>query len=174
MSSCFRSGGALDLVTARTGGTRAGCLVVFAPCQVSIGPERFDRVAISTANYNHRVASAMDSLAVRLLPGSAADLANLFGETTADCVDKLARCSSSDGPNGVPILDGAIGVLVGKIVQRIDVLLPRTRAAWPCHRAAWPCHPGGVMVTATAWSPEVTAPTGRSRWCATCRGRSRA
>ena len=77
----FRSGGALDLVTARTGGTRAGCLVVFA-CQVSIEPERF-QVAISTANYNHRVASAMDSLAVHLLPGSAADLANLFGETTA-------------------------------------------------------------------------------------------
>jgi flavin reductase (DIM6/NTAB) family NADH-FMN oxidoreductase RutF len=114
----FRSDSAMYAVTARTGNIRAGCLVGSAS-QVSIEPERF-LVAISTANYTHRVATASEALAVHLLSASASDLASLFAETTGDSVDKFAHCSFSDGPYGAPILDAAIGVMVGKIVQRIE------------------------------------------------------
>lgn len=114
----FRADNAMYVVTAQDGDVRAGCLVGFA-CQVSIQPERF-LVAISAANHTHRIATAVNILALHLLPSSAVELARLFGESTGDTVDKFAQCRFRDGPDGVPILDDALGVLVGRVLDRID------------------------------------------------------
>jgi flavin reductase (DIM6/NTAB) family NADH-FMN oxidoreductase RutF len=114
----FRSDSTMYVVTARAGDRSAGCLVGFA-CQVSISPERF-LVAISAANHTHRVAAEADVLALHLLPSWATDLARLFGECTGDTVDKFSRCRSHEGPQGVPVLDDAIGVMIGRIADRID------------------------------------------------------
>ncbi len=114
----FRTDNAMYVVTAQDGSVRAGCLVGFA-CQVSIQPERF-LVAISAANHTHRIAATASVLALHLLPSSAVELACLFGESTGDSVDKFAKCRFHDGPGGVPILDDAIGVLVGRVLDRID------------------------------------------------------
>jgi flavin reductase (DIM6/NTAB) family NADH-FMN oxidoreductase RutF len=46
------------------------------------------------------------------------DLAELFGGTTGDEVDKFARCSWRDGPEGAPILDGVAGWFVGAVLDR--------------------------------------------------------
>lgn len=112
-----RTDNAMYVVTARSADERAGCLVGFG-CQVSIEPERF-LVAISTANHTYRVAGSAEILAVHLLPASATALAALFGETTGDTTDKFASCRFHDGPDGVPILDDSIAVLVGRVLQRI-------------------------------------------------------
>lgn len=47
------------------------------------------------------------------------ELARLFGETTGDDIDKFARCAWSEGPEGVPVLDG-VDWFPGEALQRID------------------------------------------------------
>lgn len=113
----FRTDSAMYVVTARDGDQRAGCLAGFA-CQVSISPERF-LVAISSANYTHRIASRAEVLALHLLPSWASELASLFGECTGDTIDKFTRCDFREGPHGVPLLNDAIGVMVGRVLDRI-------------------------------------------------------
>lgn len=111
------AGGAICVVTTCAGDERSGCLVGFAG-QVSIDPPRF-LVALSEANHTYGVARRASVLAVHLLAADADELAALFGSRTGDRIDKFTRCRWSPGPDGVPLLDDAIAVLVGRVVQRL-------------------------------------------------------
>jgi flavin reductase (DIM6/NTAB) family NADH-FMN oxidoreductase RutF len=108
----------LYIVTTAAGGARAGCLVGFAS-QVSIDPPRF-LAALSVANRTWDVARAATHLAVHVFGRDRMDLIALFGGETGDEVDKFSRCAWSDGPGGVPLLDGALAWLVGLILRRDD------------------------------------------------------
>ena len=107
------------VVTTRAGDDRAGCLVGFAS-QVSIRPSRF-LAGLSKKNHTFRVASRATHLAVHLLPREHRDMARLFGSETGDRVDKFSRCAWHDGPEGLPILDDAVGWFAGRILNRFDV-----------------------------------------------------
>jgi len=106
------------IVTAAAGGERSGCLVGFAT-QTSIDPPRF-LVCISVKNHTFRVARSADALGVHLVPADAEGLAELFGGQTGDEVDKFARASWHDGPEGVPILERCANWFVGRVLERID------------------------------------------------------
>jgi flavin reductase (DIM6/NTAB) family NADH-FMN oxidoreductase RutF len=55
------------------------------------------------------------------VPADRHDLAELFGGTTDDeGGDKLARCEWTEGPGGVPLLDGCPERFVGRRVEWID------------------------------------------------------
>jgi flavin reductase (DIM6/NTAB) family NADH-FMN oxidoreductase RutF len=107
------------VVTTCAGDDKAGCLVGFTS-QVSINPSRF-LVGLSKKNFTFRVASRADHLAVHLLPKEHKDLARLFGSETGDRVDKFARCAWHEGPEGLPVLDEAVGWFAGRILDRFDV-----------------------------------------------------
>jgi flavin reductase (DIM6/NTAB) family NADH-FMN oxidoreductase RutF len=94
------------VVTTRAGDELGGCLVGFTS-QVSIRPSRF-LVGLSKRNRTYRVARRATHLAVHLLPRRHRALARLFGGETGDRVNKFDRCAWSAGPEGVPVLDGAI------------------------------------------------------------------
>ena len=104
------------VVTTRAGDERSGCLVGFAT-QVSIEPPRL-LACISRANHTHGVVARTEHVAVQLIPREHSDLAELFGGQTGDEVDKFARCAWSEGPHGLPILDGAGVWLAGRILER--------------------------------------------------------
>src|SRR5262245_17695547 len=108
----------LFVVTTAAGGERAGCLVGFAS-QASIDPPRFV-AALSVANRTWDVARAATHLGVHVFGRDRIDLIDLFGGKTGDEVDKFSRCAWSDGPGGVPLLDGAVAWLVGRILWRDD------------------------------------------------------
>ena len=55
------------------------------------------------------------------MPESAAELAELFGGTTGDEVDKFARCEWHEGPHGLPILAECDNWFAGKILARHDL-----------------------------------------------------
>lgn len=93
---------AMLIVTAAAGGERSGCLVGFHS-QCGIDPVRYC-VWLSTANHTLRVARAASHLGVHLLGAGDRALAELFGGTTGDEVDKFARCEWSPGAGGVPLL----------------------------------------------------------------------
>jgi flavin reductase (DIM6/NTAB) family NADH-FMN oxidoreductase RutF len=57
-------------------------------------------------------------LAVHVLGTDDRELASLFGEQTGDEVDKFAQCRWHEGPEGVPILDGAAAWFSGPILSR--------------------------------------------------------
>jgi flavin reductase (DIM6/NTAB) family NADH-FMN oxidoreductase RutF len=97
------------------GTERSGCLVGFAS-QCSIHPPRF-MVWISVMNHTYDVARWATHLGVHVV---GRQLAELFGGETGDEVDKFARCRWHVGPNGVPVLDGATGWFVGRVVDRLD------------------------------------------------------
>lgn len=107
------------VVTVAAAGERDGCLVGFAS-QCSIDPFRF-AVWLSVKNRTYRLAREADTLVVHRLPKDAMDLAELFGGTTADEEDKLAKCQWRPGPDGAPVLDGAAGWFAGRIVDRIEM-----------------------------------------------------
>ena len=99
-------------------GERSGCLIGFAS-QCSIDPPRF--VAwVSNKNHTFAVARASSHLGVHALAASQTDLAALFGGETGDEVDKFARCSWHEGPEGVPVLDDVAGWFVGRVLERLD------------------------------------------------------
>ena len=104
------------VVTTVAEGERSGCLVGFStPC--SIHPARY-AVLLSDKNHTYRVAQHARHLAVHLLDERDLAIAELFGATTGDDVDKFARCRWSVGPAGVPVLDDCAAWFVGRIVQR--------------------------------------------------------
>ena len=113
-------GGHLDypmyVVTAASGGERAGCLVGFGS-QCSIDPPRF-MAFLSDKNFTHRVALASPALAVHVVPAGRADLARLFGEETGDEIDKFDRCAWEPGPRGLPILTECGDRFVGTVLER--------------------------------------------------------
>jgi flavin reductase (DIM6/NTAB) family NADH-FMN oxidoreductase RutF len=102
---------AMAVVTTAGGTERAGCLVGFH-CQCSIEPSRY-AVWLSKANHTLRVALLAEHVAVHLLDESDGDLAELFGTTSGDDVDKFARCEWTAGPAGVPLLARVGNRLVG-------------------------------------------------------------
>jgi flavin reductase (DIM6/NTAB) family NADH-FMN oxidoreductase RutF len=109
--------GALYVVTVADGGRRYGCLVGFAS-QTSIDPPRF-LVCISVANATYRHVRQAPELAVHQVPADRADLAELFGGTTADDgVDKFERCRWTAARGGLPLLDDCPTRMVGAVVDR--------------------------------------------------------
>jgi flavin reductase (DIM6/NTAB) family NADH-FMN oxidoreductase RutF len=98
---------------------RDGCLVGFAT-QCSIQPARF-LVCLSKANRTYRLAAAAPVLAVHLLSRDQLALARLFGEHTADDIDKFTRCGWRPGPHGVPLLDDCPHRLVATVLDRTDL-----------------------------------------------------
>ena len=110
---------AMVIVTTAVGDRRDGCLVGFH-CQGSIDPPRY-AVWLSQANHTHDLAADAEHLAVHWVPADRHDLAELFGGTTADeGADKLARCDWTEGPGGVPLLDGCPDRFVGRRIDWID------------------------------------------------------
>jgi flavin reductase (DIM6/NTAB) family NADH-FMN oxidoreductase RutF len=105
------------IVTAAAGGERSGCLVGFT-AQCSIDPALFV-VWLSIRNRTYRVARAADTLAVHLVPQEAGSLAELFGGSTGDEVDKFARCDWRPGPAGLPILDDCPDWFAGRVLERL-------------------------------------------------------
>jgi flavin reductase (DIM6/NTAB) family NADH-FMN oxidoreductase RutF len=100
----------LVVVTAAAGEQRGGCVAGFHT-QCGLDPPRY-AVWLSKANLTYRVALFASHLAVHLLDARDHDLAELFGGTTGDDVDKFARCDWTLGPAGVPLLDRCASVLV--------------------------------------------------------------
>jgi flavin reductase (DIM6/NTAB) family NADH-FMN oxidoreductase RutF len=107
------------IVTTRSGGQQAGCLVGFTS-QVSIEPPRF-LVGISKSNYTFGVAAGAEHLAVHLLSQTQSSLAALFGAETGDDINKFAHCTWHQGPAELPILDAAAGWFTGRILERYDL-----------------------------------------------------
>jgi len=107
------------IVTCAVDGERTGCLVGFAT-QCSIHPPRH-LVCISRTNHTYELAMRADVLAVHLLDRDDLAVARVFGELTGDEVDKLALVGWHDGPDGVPVLDGAAGWFAGRVVDRVDL-----------------------------------------------------
>jgi flavin reductase (DIM6/NTAB) family NADH-FMN oxidoreductase RutF len=107
------------IVTAAAGDERSGCLVGFST-QCSVHPPRF-LVCISQRNATHAVAMQADVLALHLLGADDRELSELFGEETGDEIDKFTRCEWDPGPDGVPLLRGSAGYIVGRVLRRDDV-----------------------------------------------------
>jgi len=105
------------VVTAASGDERAGCLVGFLS-QCSIDPARVV-VWLSKANRTYRVAAGSDAIVVHLLRAGDGPIAELFGGTTGDEVDKFDWPSFEDGPSGVPVLDGC-DWFAGRVLSQID------------------------------------------------------
>lgn len=100
-------------------GRRSGCLVGFWT-QCSIHPPRV-LPCISQTNHTLEVATLAEVLAVHWLADDDRELAELFGGTTGDEIDKFERCSWKPGWGGVPILDGVKGWVAGPVIGRFDV-----------------------------------------------------
>lgn len=107
------------IVTTTDGRDRAGCLVGFVT-QASINPARL-LVCVSVNNHTSRVAARASMLAVHALAATQRDLAELFGSTTGDEVDKFAKCSWKPGPHGLPVLTDCPRWLVGRVLERIPL-----------------------------------------------------
>lgn len=103
----------LYIVTTRVDGERSGCLIGFAT-QCSVHPPRF-LACLSNKNHTYRLALRAEVLALHVVEERNRELADLFGGETGDEVDKLARCSWHDGPEGVPVLDDCPRWFVGAV-----------------------------------------------------------
>jgi len=113
-----RSDPPLVIVTTAAEGCRAGCVVGFHG-QSSINPVRY-AVWISKANFTYRVALLAGHLALHRLDTANHDLAELFGGTTGDDIDKFARVAHSEGPFGMPLLDDCADRVVLERVAMLD------------------------------------------------------
>ncbi|MFG2617677.1 flavin reductase family protein [Streptomyces sp. NPDC048507] len=106
------------VVTAESGGARAGCLVGFAS-QCSIDPPRFF-VWLSTANHTYRVARGAAYLTVHALERDQRDLAELFGGRTGDRTDKFALTGWRPGYAGSPVLTPARTWFTGRVERSVE------------------------------------------------------
>lgn len=106
------------VVTAASGGRRAGCLVGFAS-HCSIHPPRFV-VWLSTANHTHGLAREARHLTVHVLGREQRALAELFGGETGDRIDKFARTAWRPGYDDSPVLSDVRVWFTG----RIEAVLP--------------------------------------------------
>lgn len=106
------------LVTAAAAdGERSGCLVGFAT-QASITPRRF-LVMVSKANHTFAVASDAVVLIVHVLRPADHELAERFGETTGDRVDKFDGLAVLDGPGSAPVIEG-LDWFAGRVLSTFD------------------------------------------------------
>jgi len=106
------------VVTASYRGERGGCLVGFH-CQCSISPARY-AVWISKANHTCRVALQATHLGIHFLGAGDRDLARLFGERSGDEIDKFARCDTTEGRFGVPLLSSCPDRVVARRTTALD------------------------------------------------------
>lgn len=106
------------LTTATPEGERAGCLIGFAS-QCSIEPPRF-AVWVSDRNHTFGVARRAGVVAVHAPAADQRAVAELFGGTTGDEVDKFDRIGWHPGPEGAPILDDVDAWFVGRVVEHLD------------------------------------------------------
>jgi flavin reductase (DIM6/NTAB) family NADH-FMN oxidoreductase RutF len=109
---------AMLIVTTTAGGERAGCLVGFAT-QCSIDPPLFI-VCVSKRNRTFDVARRARAIAVHVPARDDIELAELFGGETGDEIDKFERCKWSEGPRGLPILDGVASWFTASVVTEHD------------------------------------------------------
>ena len=107
------------VVTVFDGHERDGCLIGFAT-QCSIEPPRF-LVCLSVKNRTTRIARNARTLVVHALRKDQRELAELFGGTTGDDVDKFASVEWHEGPDGVPVLGGC-DWFAGSVLTRHDDL----------------------------------------------------
>lgn len=106
------------IVTAMHDGERAGCLVG-NHVQCSIDPMRV-LVCLSPANATYRVATSAPLLSVHYLQPSNRSLAELFGGTTGDEIDKFAACSwSIHGRHAGLILDDVAHWWIGLSIHQV-------------------------------------------------------
>jgi flavin reductase (DIM6/NTAB) family NADH-FMN oxidoreductase RutF len=108
--------GAAFIATAAAGTARHGCLVGFGT-QASIQPPRL-LVCISVENATFDVACRASHIGIHLVPADRPDLAQLFGGTTGDDVDKFAGLPWENGPGGEPLLVECPMRLSGRVLER--------------------------------------------------------
>ncbi len=108
---------AMLIVTAADPRRRAGCLVGFS-AQVSIVPERH-MVMLSKENHTFAVAQESPVLVVHVLREGDHDLAERFGGTTGDQIDKFDGLELIDGPGGVPVIAG-LDWFAGRVLRQFD------------------------------------------------------
>lgn len=108
---------AVLVVTVAAGDERDGCLVGFAT-QCSIDPTRF-LVCLSVRNRTTRLAAEATTLAVHGLRRDQRDLAELFGGSTGDEVDKLSQVDWRPWTDGTPLLEDARRWFVGRTLDRV-------------------------------------------------------
>jgi flavin reductase (DIM6/NTAB) family NADH-FMN oxidoreductase RutF len=106
------------VVTVAAGGERSGCLVGFHS-QSSIDPIRYC-VWISKANHTHGVIVRATHFAVHFLSDQDHDLAELFGGSTGDTVDKFADVDLSVGAGETPIINRCSNILVARRTALFD------------------------------------------------------
>jgi flavin reductase (DIM6/NTAB) family NADH-FMN oxidoreductase RutF len=107
------------VATTAAGDKRGGCLIGFAT-QTSIQPPRF-LACLSRVNATTRVATDASHLALHLIGPEQRHLAELFGEQSGDWTDKFEQVAWRSGPGGVPVLAGCPAVLVGRVLDRLDL-----------------------------------------------------
>lgn len=110
---------AMIVVTVAVDGERSGCLVGFH-CQASINPRQY-AVWLSKANHTYELAVRAETLAVHFLGDDDRHLAELFGATSGDDIDKFDRTPWSAGPNDVPLLGDCPNRLVLRRHALLDV-----------------------------------------------------
>lgn len=108
--------GSAFIATAAAGESRQGCLVGFGT-QASIDPPRL-LVCISVQNATFDAARRASHLGIHLIPADRPDLAQLFGGTTGDDVDKFAGLRWEAGRDGEPLLLECPMRLSGRVVER--------------------------------------------------------
>jgi flavin reductase (DIM6/NTAB) family NADH-FMN oxidoreductase RutF len=107
------------VVTAANRREASGCLVAFSS-QCSIDPPRYC-VFLSKANHTYGVARRASHLLVHFLDHRQHRLAALFGEETADEVDRFADVRWKPGPDGrTPLLTDVDTWMHGKVIDRCD------------------------------------------------------
>ena len=106
------------VVTAAAGGEQSGCLVGFHS-QSSIDPIRYC-VWISKANHTYGVIVRATHFAVHFLCDQDHGLAELFGGSTGDSVDKFAHVDVSLGAGETPTINRCSNRLVARRTALID------------------------------------------------------
>lgn len=105
------------IVTTVAGGRRSGCLVTYtSPC--SMAPPLYG-VWLSVLNLTHEVAARAPALAVHFLDRQNLPLAELFGGTSGYDHDKFRGAELHEGPDGLPVLAGTAGYLLGRVTARL-------------------------------------------------------
>lgn len=128
--------GPVFVVTSRADDQPSGCLISFAS-QTSVAPPSF-LVAIPRSSGTSDAVRRSEYLAVHVLAQHQVALAELFDGETEDEAERFGRCSWRTGPNGMPILDEAIGWFVGKTAYWLDI----------------GDHLGYVVEPVAGWAPE--------------------
>jgi len=106
------------VVTAAAEGDHSGCLVGFHG-QASIDPLRYC-VWISKANHTYGVIVRATHFAVHFLTDDDHDLAQLFGGSTGDDVDKFVRVGTTTAAAGTPTIDRCASRLVARRTGLVD------------------------------------------------------